>query len=178
MSETKIILRHVTASDKNELVSLMVKSQEFHSPWIQSPNSGPMFEAYLKRIKRSDHEGFAVCRASDSALVGVINVNNIVRGSLLTASLGYYVGHSFQGEGYMSAGLKSLVQYAFTTMGLHRLEANIQPGNVKSINMVKRHVKPTKENKGGIISKENYIHQSNVKNIDVKKTEPKKKGKK
>ena len=41
--------------------------------------------------------------------------------------------------------------------------------------MVKRHVKPTKENKGGIISKENYIHQSNVKNIDVKKTEPKKK---
>ena len=87
-----------------------------------------MFEAYLKRIKRSDHEGFAVCRASDSTLVGVINVNNIVRGSLLTASLGYYVGHSFQGEGYMSAGLKSLVQYAFTTMGLHRLEANIQPG--------------------------------------------------
>ena len=49
---------------------------------------------------------------------------------------------------------------------------------IKSINMVKRHVKPTKENKGGIISKENYIHQSNVKNIDVKKTEPKKKGKK
>ena len=40
---------------------------------------------------------------------------------------------------------------------------------IKSINMVKRHVKPTKENKGGIISKENYIHQSNVKNIDVKK---------
>ena len=117
MSETKIILRHITASDKSELVSLMVRSQEFHSPWIQSPNSGPMFEAYLKRIKRSDHEGFAVCRASDSTLVGVINVNNIVRGSLLTASLGYYVGHSFQGEGYMSAGLKSLVQYAFTTMG-------------------------------------------------------------
>ena len=49
---------------------------------------------------------------------------------------------------------------------------------IKSINMVKRHVKPTKENKGGIISKENYIHQSNVKSIDVKKTEPKKKGKK
>ena len=49
---------------------------------------------------------------------------------------------------------------------------------IKSINMVKRHVKPTKENKGGIISKENYIHQSNVNNIDVKKTEPKKKRKK
>ena len=49
---------------------------------------------------------------------------------------------------------------------------------VKSMNMIKRHTKPTKENKGGIISKENYIHQSNIKNIDVKKNEKKVIGKK
>ena len=42
---------------------------------------------------------------------------------------------------------------------------------VKSINMIKKHMKPTKENKGGIISKENFIHQSNIKNIDEKKKE-------
>ena len=40
---------------------------------------------------------------------------------------------------------------------------------IKSINMIKKHLKPTKENKGGIISKENYIHQSNIKNLDTKK---------
>jgi large subunit ribosomal protein L24 len=40
---------------------------------------------------------------------------------------------------------------------------------VKAINMVKKHTKPTKENKGGIISKESFIHQSNVRNIDIKK---------
>jgi large subunit ribosomal protein L24 len=40
---------------------------------------------------------------------------------------------------------------------------------VKSINMIKKHLKPTKENKGGIISKEAFIHQSNVKNVDKKK---------
>ena len=45
---------------------------------------------------------------------------------------------------------------------------------IKSINMIKKHLKPTKENKGGIISKENFIHQSNVKNIDQKKTSKKK----
>ena len=44
---------------------------------------------------------------------------------------------------------------------------------IKSINMIKKHVKPTKENKGGIISKESFIHQSNVKNIDIKKSEKK-----
>ena len=49
---------------------------------------------------------------------------------------------------------------------------------IKSINMIKRHTKPTKENKGGIISKESFIHQSNVKNIDLKKKEKKEVGKK
>ena len=49
---------------------------------------------------------------------------------------------------------------------------------VKSINMIKKHTKPTKENKGGIISKESFIHQSNIKNLDVKKTEKKAAGKK
>ena len=44
---------------------------------------------------------------------------------------------------------------------------------VKSINMIKKHLKPTKENKGGIISKENFIHLSNIKNIDLKKKEKK-----
>ena len=44
---------------------------------------------------------------------------------------------------------------------------------IKSINMIKKHFKPTKENKGGIISKENFIHQSNIKNVDEKKKEKK-----
>ena len=48
---------------------------------------------------------------------------------------------------------------------------------VKSISMIKRHTKPTKENKGGIINKESFIHQSNIKNIDTKKTEKKEVGK-
>ena len=44
---------------------------------------------------------------------------------------------------------------------------------IKSINMIKKHLKPTKENKGGIISKESFIHQSNIRNIDIKKKEKK-----
>ena len=44
---------------------------------------------------------------------------------------------------------------------------------VKEINMVKKHVKTTKEKKGGIISKESFIDQSNVKNLDTKKSEKK-----
>ena len=49
---------------------------------------------------------------------------------------------------------------------------------IKSVNMIKKHLKPTKENKGGIISKENYINISNIKNMDIKKDKPKEKSKK
>ena len=62
------------------------------------------------------------------------------------------------------------------------LEINRSLGRVKikSINMIKKHLKPTKENKGGIVSKENFIHISNIKNVDkvVNKSKTKKEAKK
>ena len=48
---------------------------------------------------------------------------------------------------------------------------------IKSINMIKKHLKPTKENKGGIVSKENFIHISNIKNLDENKKSKKTAGK-
>tara|TARA_Y100000816_G_C25728331_1_gene383687 strand:+ start:264 stop:515 length:252 start_codon:yes stop_codon:yes gene_type:complete len=60
------------------------------------------------------------------------------------------------------------------------LEINkkLQKVKIKSINMIKKHLKPTKENKGGIISKENYVHQSNIKNLEQTKKNKKIVGKK
>ena len=58
------------------------------------------------------------------------------------------------------------------------IDRKLQKIKVKTINIVKKHTKPTKENKGGIISKESFIHQSNIKNIDIKKKEKKQVGKK
>ena len=55
------------------------------------------------------------------------------------------------------------------------LEINrkLEKVKIKSVNLIKRHTKPTKENKGGIISKESFIHQSNIRNIDIKKNNKK-----
>jgi ribosomal-protein-alanine N-acetyltransferase len=117
MNNRDIYLRRVTHNDQSEFTTL---------------------KYYLQRIRRNDHEGFAICRSTDDVIVGVINVNNIVRGSFLSASLGYYVGAEFHGQGYMQAGLQRLIQYAFSTMGLHRLEANIQPENTRSQELVRR----------------------------------------
>ena len=53
------------------------------------------------------------------------------------------------------------------------IDRKLKKVKIKAINMIKKHLKPTKENKGGIISKENFIHQSNVRNIDIKSKEKK-----
>ena len=53
------------------------------------------------------------------------------------------------------------------------IDRKLNKVKVKSINMVKKHLKPTKENKGGIVSKETFIHWSNIKNLDETKKEKK-----
>ena len=58
------------------------------------------------------------------------------------------------------------------------INRNLNKVKVKALNMIKKHLKPTKENKGGIISKENFIHISNIKNIDQKKKQTKVENKK
>jgi ribosomal-protein-alanine N-acetyltransferase len=138
MSEARVYLRPVTRRDRNEFLALMQQSRLLHEPWIQPPLSSLGFHNYLARTQRDDHEGLLVCTRNHDAIAGVINLNNIVRGSFLSASLGYYVGAPYAGRGLMAEGLELVKRYAFRDLGLHRLEANIQPDNGRSIALVKR----------------------------------------
>jgi ribosomal-protein-alanine N-acetyltransferase len=136
--QPRVYIRRVARSDEKEFTHLMRDSQYLHEPWISPPTNAVLFRHYLQRISREDHEGFVICRKQDDRIVGAININHIVRGSFLSASLGYYVGAEFQGNGYMAEGLQLLTHYAFNTLGLHRLEANIQPDNTRSQQLVRR----------------------------------------
>lgn len=70
-------------------------------------------------------------------LVGVININNIIRGAFRSAFLGYYGFADFAGQGLMSEGMRLVLRHAFTRLKLHRLEANIQPQNHASQMLVR-----------------------------------------
>lgn len=137
-AEARVYLRRPAASDQDEFLSRMRRSHALHHPWIQPPVTPAGFEAYLRRMARDDHEGFLICRRDDDAIAGVVNVNNIVHGVFLSAYLGYYAVADQHGRGFMSEGLALVIAHAFREMGLHRLEANIQPGNAPSIALVRR----------------------------------------
>ncbi|MEZ5560381.1 MAG: GNAT family protein [Pseudomonadales bacterium] len=137
-AEPRVYLRPAARRDRTEFLELMQASRHLHEPWIAPPLGNLSFHGYINRTQRDDHEGHLVCLKESDALVGVININNIVRGSFLSASLGYYVGAPYAGFGYMREGLELIKQHAFRTLGLHRLEANIQPDNHASLALVKR----------------------------------------
>ena len=70
--------------------------------------------------------------------MGVINVSQIFLGAFRSAYLGYYADAHHMGQGYMSEGLRLVLRNAFSKLGLHRLEANIQPANRASVRLVRR----------------------------------------
>jgi ribosomal-protein-alanine N-acetyltransferase len=75
---------------------------------------------------------------AEGALAGVFNLGEIVRGGFQSAYLGYYAYPGGAGRGVMTVGMGLVLGVAFGTLGLHRVEANIQPGNARSIALAKR----------------------------------------
>lgn len=111
-------------------------SRALHRGWVSPPNDRAKFAQYVRSLGNGSREGFVVVTGRDE-LVGVVNVNEIVRGSFQSAYLGYYAFEPFAGRGFLRAGLSLVIARCFGELRLHRLEANIQPGNARSISLVK-----------------------------------------
>ncbi len=131
-----LLIREPILEDKDAFLQAMAHSQSLHYPWVQAPQTPQEFDDYWHRIQQPNQKGFLICDASNH-IVGIFNVSEIVRGVFQNAYLGFYAVSEYAGQGYMSAGLKLLLHKVFEDMTLHRLEANIQPENMRSIGLVK-----------------------------------------
>ncbi len=116
----------------------MRASRKLHRPWLSAPTTREAYERLLIRVGDDRYEPMFVCRLDDGAIVGFINISEIVRGSFQSAFLGYGAVAAHAGNGYMREGLELVLARAFNELRLHRLEANIQPGNTGSIALVRR----------------------------------------
>jgi ribosomal-protein-alanine N-acetyltransferase len=133
-----VFLRHPVARDLEEFISLNRASARLHRGLVSPPTEPGQFHAFLKRCRRADGVCFLICRVEDGAIIGSINLSQIFRGGFQNAYLGYYVGRPYAGQGYMTEALRLMLRHAFLHLKLHRLEANIQPGNMASIALVRR----------------------------------------
>ncbi|MFF3153126.1 GNAT family N-acetyltransferase [Streptomyces sp. NPDC057910] len=132
-------IRHFTLQDAAEFTARAASSRTLHGPWLAPPADPGSYATYAQRlITDPTRHGFLVCERGDGRIAGFININNVVEGAFLSGALGYGAFAHAAGRGLMSEGLDLVLRYAFTAIGLHRLEANIQPANTGSINLVRR----------------------------------------
>ncbi len=133
----RVVIATPGPADEGEFLAAMAASRADHRPWLYPPLTPAAYRAYLERL--GDRKaGYLARRSEDGALVGWLNVSEIIRGSLQGAFVGYGGVAGLTGQGYMTEALGLVVRDAFTTLGLHRLEANIQPGNAGSIALARR----------------------------------------
>ena len=133
----RVRLERASARREREFLGAVRRSRRLHGRWVAPPASAPAYRAYLARVRRRTQAGYFVVRRDTREIAGVINVSEIVRGNFQSAYLGYYAFTPHAGQGLMTEGLALLLDHAFTRLRLHRLEANIQPGNEASMRLVR-----------------------------------------
>lgn len=133
----RIDLERPTLLREQELLAAVRQSRKLHKGLVSPPDSVEKFRRYLDTLRSGKRESFFVVVRDSDSLAGLINVSEIVRGAFQSAYLGYYALEPHAGSGYMREGLRQVIQHCFRELKLHRLEANIQPGNQRSIRLVR-----------------------------------------
>lgn len=141
-----VTLRAPQSADFAEWVALREASRNFLTPWEPTwPPDDLTRGAFRRRLKRYSEDqradlayAFLIFRNDDNAMVGGLTLANIRRGVAQAGSLGYWIGTPFARKGYMTAAVRALIPYSFTTLRLHRLEAACIPDNTASILLLER----------------------------------------
>ena len=134
-----VTLRPAARADAGELVRVNQASRGLHHPWAAPFTDEAGFDAWWGRILTGPFVGLVARDAATGEIAGVVNVIEIVYGQFYRgAFLGYYGVAGMGGRGLMTEAVRLAIRHAFDELGLHRLEANIQPGNAPSIALVKR----------------------------------------
>jgi ribosomal-protein-alanine N-acetyltransferase len=134
----RVLLSDPKPDDEHEFLAAAIRSEALHHPWVSPPRTQEQYAAYLERAANGRTLPFWIRLRANHQLAGVINIGEPVMGVFQSGYLGFYAFAGCERQGYMSEGLALVLDKAFHELGFHRLEANIQPGNVASAALVSR----------------------------------------
>jgi ribosomal-protein-alanine N-acetyltransferase len=134
----RVLLRAVAPADATELVALHRASRRLFGTWTPPTLTVVQFRRNYKQWTRPGSLRFMICLEEDGRIVGDIALSQIFLGRLKSAYMGYSIGAPHAGQGYMQEAMQLALRYAFRTLKLNRVEANIQPGNRAFIALAQR----------------------------------------
>lgn len=144
LSEGPVRLRPLRHRDARAWVAVRSRNLEWLTPWESTlPHAPPAalgpantvtFRAMLRSLRRQARAGTSLPFAVDydGRLVGQVTVSSIVRGSLQSASVGYWVDQATAGRGVIPTAVALVSDHCFRALGLHRVELNVRPENTRS----------------------------------------------
>lgn len=138
MRASRVFLREPGPLDRDEFLERVHASRRLHRHWAYPPDTPERYASLLRRAGAPSERVRLICRREDEAIVGVANLSQILLGDFRSAYLGYFGFAPFDGDGYMTEGIDLVLRMAFGDVGLHRLEANVQPDNERSIALLER----------------------------------------
>ncbi len=130
-------LRKPSVADAEEFVARVAESDHL-APWSFPPLDVGEFRQWLTRGERPEIEQYLVCSRADDGIAGFVNLNGIQRGAVQRATAGWSALAPHAGRGHLTDGLALVLEVAFTQLRLHRVEADIQPGNERSRALARR----------------------------------------
>ncbi|MEM7407599.1 MAG: GNAT family N-acetyltransferase [Pseudomonadota bacterium] len=123
---------------RHALLAAVTRSLQLHGRWVHAPRDEHEFDVWLTRLELGRSRAFIVIDPVEACPAGVTTMSEITRGTLESAYLSYYALQPYAGRGYLYEGVRQTIRYAFGSLRLHRLEANIQPANQPSKALVQR----------------------------------------
>lgn len=134
----RVFLRKPMPHDCDEFLQRMRDSRKLFRGLVPPYHTPEDYYAMLKRGRAKNRVQTFLCLLEDGAIVGQINLNEIIRGLTQSTYIGYNLFSPFVRKGYMTEGVDLMLRHAFRELKLHRVEAGIQPTNERSIALVKR----------------------------------------
>ncbi|KGP91092.1 alanine acetyltransferase [Pontibacillus chungwhensis BH030062] len=146
MTSTVIYIRAFTMEDIESLLQLQQNNRAFFESTSMARESGfYTYDNQLNRIKkfieyqRQDQSyKFGIFLRENDELIGEVGLFEVKRGALQSAMIGYSLAHAYNGKGYATEAVKLVVAYAFTVLGLHRIEAGVMPRNQASCRVLEK----------------------------------------
>ncbi len=135
---SRITLAPVRRADAPDLIAAHIANRAYHHPWVSPCTDESGFDAWFGKRVIGPNVSLVARDLASAGIVGVVDLDEIVWGSFRSAYVGFHGMAEFAHRGLMTEAVILAAAHAWHELGLHRLEANVQPANAASLALVRR----------------------------------------